>query len=356
MINLNLSEEIETADKGKILESIRSLDGQISQVLEETKAFYLPDSYKDILNVVVCGMGGSALGGRIVKALTTPASRIPIEIITDYTLPYYVGEKTLVILSSYSGNTEETISTLSNAQNKGAKIFGVTTGGKLKDLLIEAKLPAYLFNPKNNPSGQPRMALGYSIAINLVVLAKLGAFNVSENDLKKAVKTSSKFIKLFDSTVTENENIAKKLAQKLYLKAPILFASGHLLGIAHAFKNQVNENSKTFSTLFDLPEANHHLLEGFGFPKSSKHVFHFLFFESKNYTLNAQKRYPITEDVVKKEGYEFSVYKTLSKEKLEEIFEILVLGSYLSFYLALLNEIDPSQIPWVDYFKKELAK
>ncbi len=356
MINLNSREDIESADKGKILESIRSLDGQISQVLEETKVFYLPNNYKDILNVVICGMGGSALGGRVVKALTTPTSRIPIEIVTDYTLPYYVGEKSLVILSSYSGNTEETISALSNAQNKGAKIFGVTTGGKLKNLLIDGNVPAYFFEPKNNPSGQPRMALGYSIAINLVVLSKIGVFTLSENDLKKAVKASSKFIKLFDPKVSENENVAKKLAQRLFSKAPILFASGHLLGIAHAFKNQINENSKTFSTLFDLPEANHHLLEGLAYPVSAKNVFHFLFFESKNYTPTAQKRYPITEDVVKKVGHEFSVYKTLSKEKLEEIFEILVFGSYLSFYLALLNEVDPSQIPWVDYFKKELAK
>ncbi len=354
MINLNSAPEIESLDKGKILKSIRSLDNQVSQVLDEMKNFTLPDSYKDIYNVVICGMGGSALGGRIIKALTTPQSRIPIEIVTDYKLPYYVGEKTLVILSSYSGNTEETISAFHSAQTKKAKVVGVSSGGKLADLLKSENLPSYIFDPIQNPSGQPRMSLGYSIATNIIILNRGGVIDINENDLSNTVAIISDFIKEFDTKVEVDKNRAKKLAQNLLSKAVIIFSSEHLYGIAHAFKNQINENAKTFSCLFDLPEANHHLLEGLEFPKSAKSNFHFLFFESKNYTTQIQKRYPITEDVVTQCGHEFSVYKTFSQEKLAEIFEILVLGSYVSFYLAILNNIDPSKIPWVDYFKTKL--
>ncbi len=297
-------------------------------------------------------MGGSALGGRIVHYLEFRNLRAPIEIVTNYHLPNYVNQDSLVILSSYSGNTEETIASAVSALDKKAKIIGIATGGKLAEVLYGKTL--YIIDPKNNPSGQPRMGLGYSIASILGILSKLRFVNTTHDDIQNAINATEKFVKEYGVRVHTNENHAKKLAEKLSRKVPVLISSEHLIGSAHAFKNQLNENSKTFSMHFEISELNHHLMEGLKYPGNAKQLIHFLFLDSKNYYNRILKRYPITQDVIKQNGFDYDVYKTTSKEKIEEVFEILVLGSYISFYMALLHGIDPSPIPWVDYFKKKM--
>ena len=133
-----------------------------------------------------------------------------------------------------------------------------------------------------------------------------------------------------------------------------MVASEHLFGVAHAFKNQLNETAKTFACLFDLPEADHHLLEGLGYPEAAKAFLHFLFFESGVYFGEVKRRYSLTQEVVGKQGVSFTNYHLTAYRKLPQIFEVLILGSFVSFYLALLHEVDPAQIPWVDYFKAKL--
>lgn len=341
-------------DSGHILDSIKLLPEQFSQAWEEVQSLPHFNGVGACMNVIVCGMGGSALGGRIVDSLSYGRARVPIEVYTEYKIPNYVGPLTFVILSSYSGDTEETLSAAHLALSKGAKIFGITTGGKLAQFMNENNLPGYVFYPKNNPSKQPRMGLGYSIGSIVSILSRYGFIQWADEE-EEIRETIRKYIKLFDVGEERKGNIAQLLARKLFGKIPIIFASEHLLGISHAFSNQLNENAKTFSAHFDIPEANHHLLEGLGFPKASKDFLSFLFIESKNYSEEILKRYPITKEVIEKNGFQSLTYQTMSSDKYCEIFEILVLGSFISFYLAMENKIDPTPIPWVDYFKKKLS-
>src|SRR5258708_4324529 len=163
--------QIAKLDKGNILSSIEHLPEQIEDAWVSIKNLEIPEDYTRVKNIVVAGMGGSALGGRIVYYLEFKNLRTPIEVTTNYHLPNYVNEDSLVILSSYSGNTEETISSATDALKRRAKIVGIATGGKLVELL-KGK-PVYLIDPRNNPSGQPRMGLGYSISSILALLSKL---------------------------------------------------------------------------------------------------------------------------------------------------------------------------------------
>ena len=140
------------------------------------------------------------------------------------------------------------------------------------------------------------------------------------------------------------------------IKVIILIASGHLVGVTHAFKNQLNENSKAFSVLFDLPELNHHLLEGLRFPIRTRGLFHFVIIKSDLYKKDILKRIKLTDDVIEKNGFECTIYPMMTETKLLQIFETVVFGSFVSFYLAMLYGINPSEIPWVDYFKEELKK
>lgn len=342
-------------DKGKIHESIELIPDQFTQAWDEIEKCKLPRGASSAQNVVICGMGGSALGGRIVDSLVADRARVPIEVFTEYKIPNYVNSNSFVIVSSYSGNTEETLSSAKLALAKGAKIFGITTGGKLTEFLKRNKLAGYVFNPKYNPSEQPRMGLGYSISSILSLLSKC-AFIRYGNEKENINFTLKKYSDEFGISVPETKNLAKSFARKLLQKVIVIMASEHLVGISHAFANELNENSKTFSALYDLPEANHHLMEGLKFPTKAKELLYFLFIESKHYTPEVQKRYPITNEVFKINGYSSLTYATSSDEKLLEIFEVLMFGSYVSFYLAMLNGIDPTPIPWVDYFKAQLVR
>ena len=347
--------QIAKLDKGNILGSIERLPEQISESWNEIKDLELPKEYASATNIVVSGMGGSGLGARMVKHMHFSHLGVPFNIVNGYFLPNYVNKNTLVILSSYSGNTEETLSAAHDAIKKKAMIVGICTGGKLYEILTKEKLPVYKIDPKNNPSGQPRMGLGYSLTSILGILAKLGFVNTTDEDTSKYIETTEKFVKEFGVRKHTNENIAKKIAEKFSAKAVVLMSSEHLIGVTHAFKNQLNENSKTFSTRFTISESNHHLMEGLRYPAKAKDVLHFLFLESANYYERIIKRYAITQDIVKQNGYEFDVYKTQSHDRNDEVFEILVLGSYISFYMAILHGINPSPIPWVDYFKTKMS-
>jgi len=355
MINLDSVDEIKNKDGGFILDSVKKIPDQIEQAWKEIKKIEPPQSCKMAKNVVISGMGGSALGGRIIDSLVFERSRTPIEVFTEFHIPKYVDSNTLVIVSSYSGNTEETISDFYDAINRNAQIFVITTGGKLGQLAEKNHIPSYIFKPQNNPSGQPRLGLGYSVSAILAVLSRCEFIFTLDEELEKVIEELKKLVDEFGKEKSKNFNIAKSIAIKLSGKIPILVASEHLVGSSHSFKNQLNETSKTFSSIFDIPELNHHLMEGLGFPKKAKELLKFIFIESDKYSSHVIKRYPITKEVVEKNQIEYLTYKARLETKLQQSFEIMILGAFTSFYLALLNDVDPKEIPWVDYFKKKLT-
>lgn len=358
MNTLDSKEEIAKIDKENLVSSILKLPEQIEQAWREVGKLEIPLDYMRATNIIVTGMGGSALCGRVVDALTTDKIRTPFEVSTDFRLPNYVDENTLCIVSSYSGNTEETIESASTeiAQSQGTKIFGITTGGKLADFFKERKIPAYIFSPTNNPSGQPRMSLGYSITALLRVLSLLQYLSLAESEMLGAIKFVGQLVSDYGPDRPSNENLAKSLSLKLKGKAPVYVASDHLVGSIHVMKNQTNENAKTYANCFDIPELNHHLMEGLKFPAELRELLTFLFFESDLYKPEIVKRYPITREVIEKNEIQTLTYKMRGSTKLEQVYELLVLGSFVSYYLALLNGVNPTPIPWVDYFKEQLSR
>ncbi len=355
MVNLDSIEQIKRIDKSDLITSIYNLPDQLNQAWEEIHSLSIKENYDEILNIVVSGMGGSALGGRIVDSFMFDKIRVPIEIVTDFKLPHYVNKNTLVIISSYSGNTAETISTFYDAEQSNAKIFGIATGGKLAELLKNNNSDSYIFNPFNNPSAQPRMGLGYSIGAILAILAKYNFITFSKNEIESVVNFLRIKTKEFSVDINEPENLAKIFAKKLFGKAVSLVSAEHLLGVSHAFKNQLNENSKTLSFIFDLPELNHHLLEGLKKPSQIKQYMKFLLIHSKRFSDSLLKVTSISKDLIKEQSFDVEEIETEGESKLEEIFYILVFGSFVSYYLSILYETDPTPIPTVEEFKKRIS-
>jgi glucose/mannose-6-phosphate isomerase len=333
-------------DSLKILETIKQFPNQCQQAIAEAASIDIPSDYTFVTKIVLAGMGGSALGGRIAVSLEKSHLKVPFFVSTEFHLPEFVDTNTLVILSSYSGNTEETLSCLQEALTKKAKIIGIATGGKLADKLRTAKIPLVQISPRHNPSGQPRMGVGYSTMTVLAILARC--------QLIKPITNSAHLSQFLIDHQSMVQKSTIELAQVVAEKIPVFFAGEHLKGAVHAVKNMINENSKSFSVMFDLPEANHHLLEGLVFPFDDVRDLAFIFIESDMYHSELKKRFALTSQVFARQEIPVLHIKAPGGSELFEAMWTIQWGMYLSYYLAREYKIDPGPIPWVTYLKDQL--
>lgn len=355
MALLDNREEIAKIDGSNILGSIEHLPDSISDAWEQTKKLSFPESYSSVKNIIVSGMGGSALGSIVIKKLYKDELQLPFEVYSHYHLPGYVSEDSFVLLSSYSGTTEETLAAADQAEKAKAKIAVITGGGALADRAREKGWPVYLINPRYNPSNQPRMAIGYTIAGQLAMFNKLGVINVSESDMFSMADNLRGMVKKL-TVESSAKNSAKLLAYASYDKAIVLSAAEHLIGAAHVTNNQINENAKTITAEWHLPEFNHHYMEALTNPKKLKEDVIFLLYNSYLYSPLVSKRVELTRQVIANAGYEVEVIQSTAPTKIEQVFEIITLGAFFNFYLSMLYGRDPSPIPNVDWFKAAMKK
>jgi len=356
MVNLDSLAEIKKLDTKGVSTSIELLGKQCEQVWEEVSGLDLPREFADCNNIVVCGMGGSTLGTHVIHSLYFDQLKTPLEIVNGYHLPGYVDKNSLVVLSSYSGTTEEVLANYQEAEKRGTKMIAISSGGDLEKLVKEGRVAGYEFVPKFNPSGQPRMGLGYSVLSQILIFSKLGFLDFNEADISRTLSIIEKINSQSKPDVETSKNKAKQIALEFKDKIPFLFASEHLVGNIHVFANQINENAKSLSCYFALPEANHHLTEGLASPKEANDYKIFFFLKSNLYSERVLKRYEITKNIVEENGIKAAVFEPQSKTKLEQVFEFLTFGSWVSFYLAMVYGRDPSPIPNVDFLKNQLSK
>ncbi len=347
MENLNDLEQIKKYDPKDVFGSTGYLADQLTQIHDLIENIQFDSSLSQVKNVVISGMGGSAYGGQVAQYLLKQDLKVPLMVNNDYTLPAFVNQETLVILTSYSGSTEETLASMMEAQSKGAKIIGLTSGGKLAEKLKSTNSQVVEFDPKFNPSGQPRLGTGYIVLGTIEILRKLNLISLTSDQIIQSIDN----LKKISSSVQDQ---AKNLVQQIYGSIPVIFAADFLVGNAHIIRNQFNETSKSFSAYSPLPELNHHLMEGLKNPPDKRLTV--IFLESELYPQVIKKRLNLTKDVVEKNTIKHISFKLTGLDKLSQSFECLLFGSYLTFYLAILYEQDPSIIPWVDYFKQQLAQ
>jgi glucose/mannose-6-phosphate isomerase len=335
-------------DSKNMLGSIDMLGQQIRDAWVEAGKVKLPTPAQPYSNIVVFGMGGSALAADIIRAVFADQLTVPILIVQDYTIPAYVSANSFVVLSSYSGTTEETLAAAKHILDITAQVAVVTTGGELKQFMEQHHVPGYCLEPTYNPCGQPRIAVGYAVAGLLRLLVTVGLVRCSDQEIDDCIHYLEGNRELL-------RDAGKELVARLANAVPVFVGSEFLLGNLHAVTNQTNENGKNFACWFPIPELNHHLMEGLGYPAVAKQL-HFVFVESHLYHERVQKRYGVTKQVLDKQQVAYDSFVTAASTKLMQSFEVLQWGSYLSFYLAMANQIDPSPIPWVDFFKHALKK
>lgn len=356
-MDLNNQKIYQSRDNKRVTESIDHLPDQIRQVLEEARLIKIPREFSQATHVVVNGMGGSNLGARIIQTVMADQIKIPLLINPGYQIPAFVGKNTLYVISSYSGTTEEPLSVYKKLKKRKAHIIAITEHGKkskLAKLMIKDDIPGYIFKPEQNPSSQPRLGIGYTIFGTMIMLAKAGLFKIKVREIEDIIASLEIWSRKLRPASPSKNNPAKKLAKQIHGQAPILAGAEFLAGNLHVLRNQINENAKLFSSYLILPELNHYAMEGLVNPSSNKKSLVFLFFNSNLYDQRIQKRLALTKRVVSKNGIKVLEYKLKGKTKLEQAFEMLQFGTWLSYYLGILNKVNPVKIPYVDWFKKQL--
>lgn len=356
MNSLDETEKIKALDKKNALASISQLPQQVKQAWQEASSINFPLAYKNAGNIVISGMGGSTYGARIVKSLYDGAkmTKIPVELANTYWLPGYVGPNSLIILSSYSGSTKETLTAAKQAKERGAQISGITCGGELGQFLKSNNYPAYIFNPVHNPSEQPRIGVGYMVMGLIGMLARLEKVPAGDAEVGKMVNFLNEQNNFLNENVPFDQNSAKQMAVRLKDKIPVIIVSDFLEGAAYAIRNPFHETAKQFTLHFVIPELNHHLMEGLSYPAEIKNLLHFIFIDSDIYDGRNAQRMTLTKDVVGKNKINFETVKLNGSSVLTQTMELVQLAAWVTFYLAMLRDLDPSEIPWVDYFKKKM--
>lgn len=339
-------------DPDDMLRRIRELPKQCTDAWSNAQALKLPADYRRAANIVILGMGGSAIGGDLARTLVEQSCPAPITVSRDYDLPAYAGKDSLVIGCSYSGGTEETLSAFAQAAQRGCKLLAVSTGGQIVEDARRYGAPVLTYS---YPS-QPRGALGHSLTPLLSILFHLGFIADPWPDLQEAVTLMERQMPFLLPSSTQEKNPAKQIALKLYRRLPVIYGAGILAEVARRWKGQVNENAKNWAFYDTLPELNHNSVVGFELPKDLLPHLLVVSLEAPANHPRVVVRQKVTRELLQKAGVENLVVRAQGTSALAQMLSTIQLGDFASFYLAGLNDVDPTPVALIAYLKQRLAE
>jgi len=355
-MNLDNLNAIRKLDGKNVAASIANLPRQLVASWEAAKKTKLPPDFGKAKNIVFCGMGGSNLASELAKRVFGSQIKVPMILVRSYNLPAFANRDSLVIIDSYSGDTEETLSCLDQAMKLKAKIICISSGGKIEQLAKRNKLAHFKLDPTFNPSGQPRYDVGSQLGTALMILSKLKFISFSEAELSQAAAKLSELNQALSPAGKLKNNLAKQLALGLKGKIIYIAAAEHLSANAHILANQINESAKQLASPYKIPELNHHFLEALEFPERTLRDAAFLLLASTDYGERIAKRFMATKKILNRKSIASFTVTAEADGAISQALEILAIGGFVSFYLAMINGKDPAEIPWVDFFKAELKK
>jgi len=344
---------IEKLDQKDMHGLLASFPLQLEKSIALTHSFPLPvwKNFK-FENIVLAGMGGSAIGGELIRSYLTYQLKIPFRICRHYLLPSFINQNSLVLVSSYSGNTEETLSAYAMAKKRKAKIIALTSGGKLYQQAKSDKIPVLLV-PGRLP---PRAALGYSLGALLILFSRLGLIKNQTGLIKEASSFLAKQSKKYEKGTVTSKNPAKGLAIQIHQKIPIIYSGNDYFdSVAVRWKQQICENAKNLAFVNFFPELNHNELVGWQ-SDNLKPDFTVLFLKDKDDHKRIKARMDIVKEIIESQMIEVIEIESRGKSLLSRMLYLIQLGDWTSYYLAILNGVDPTPIKVIDYLKSQLEK
>lgn len=322
-------------------ELITQFTSHLNQAISLGSSAKFNSAKTDIENVLICGLGGSGIGGTIISQLIGEECQKPILVNKDYKLPAFVNKNTLVICCSYSGNTEETLSMFAQANEKGAEIAIITSGGQFAEIAKnEGK------NMIQIPGGlPPRAAFGLSFPQLFFVFEKYGL-------IKSKVAQIESAIRLIDQIEENIQKEASTVSEKLYNKVPIIYGESSLEGVCIRFKQQINENSKMTCWHNVIPEMNHNELVGW---RTKNKDLAIVIFRSESDFYRNQKRIEYSKEVIEQYASSISEIYAKGESALEQALYLIHLGDWISYFLAEKKGIDAVEVDVITGLKDMLA-
>jgi glucose/mannose-6-phosphate isomerase len=351
-MDLNNYTSFPNIDEQNYLAEIENLPSQLENAYRLGLSSSLPN-WQGIRSVLIAGMGGSAIGADLLAAYAAPLCPVPIYVQRSYNLPAWVkGPEVLVITSSHSGNTEETLSVFEQASKSKCRILALCTGGKLVDAARIRNIPLWTFDHQ----GQPRAAVGYSFGLLLSLITRLGLIPDPGDELSGAITAMRKQQASLQVDIPIIRNPAKREAGQLMGRWVMVFGADALEPVARRWKTQINELAKAWAQFEGLPEANHNALAGLQQPEQALSNTMALFLRAPSYHQRNLLRTELTKQAYMLEGLNTDFYDAQGETALAHVWTALHFGDYMAYYLAMLYEIDPTPIKALEGFKKLLAE
>ncbi len=334
-------------DKNDMLGTIEKMPAHLSDGLRRGRLAGFPRFVpKDI---VVCGMGGSAIGGHLLEEWLATESEIPCIVCSSYSLPASAGKDSLVIVASYSGNTEESLSMFDDARKRRAKIVSIASGGKLAKMSEQAGIPC----AKIPPRMVPRATLGYTFGAMLGILERCEVISV-DRQLEEAARMMDRTASYCKQSVPTSDNPAKMLAHELFSCVPVIIGYDITRPVAKRWANQLSENSKVIAHSSELPEMDHNEIVGWMKDSRSRNFAPvFLEHDTKNRAM--KRRVAATKEMLGRVTHVYSV-SALGASAMARMFSLIMIGDFMSVYLAVLRQEDPSTNEPIDELKEMLMK
>ena len=356
--NLKKIKEIDKSDMAGLIKSFPSFSESACQIKEIPEFDYCsgkscpegtPWGFALFDNIFFSGLGGSALSGELISNLLSSSLSIPIFVNRDYCIPSFVNKKTLSILLSYSGNTEETLNVYKLCQKREAKIVCVSSGGELSRLAKDDGVPLFTV-----PGGfPPRTALPLLLFPVLLLISRLFSVDLGE-EIEETSNTLKEVSQNNSLEIPFSDNRAKKIAGALFQKIPSIYGDNRISGAVYRWRTQIAENAKSFSSHHLFPEMNHNEIEAFESPKEILSSFYLIFLRHGYEFQKTSKRIEITQDLLKEKTGGIIEIKGEGKGKLSQILSLILIGDWVSFYLSILNKIDPTPVNKITLLKKRL--
>jgi glucose/mannose-6-phosphate isomerase len=351
-MDLNNFTAFPSIDQQNYLAEIENLPSQLENAYQLGLSLSLP-TWQGIQGVLIAGMGGSAIGADLLAAYASPHCHVPIVVQRNYSLPAWAhGLETLVIASSHSGNTEETLSAYEQALQRGCRVVALCTGGKLAGAAKAADIPLWTFKH----AGQPRAAVGYSFGMLLALIKRLGLIPDPKDELSGTISAMRQQQTSLKAEVPVVHNPAKREAGQLMDRWVMVFGADVLEPVARRWKTQINELAKTWAQFEGLPEADHNSLAGLQQPEQRLTSAIALFLRASSYHPRNLLRTDLTKQAYMLEGLNTDFMDAQGETPLSQQWTSLHLGDYVAYYLAMLYEIDPTPIKALEGFKKQLSE
>jgi glucose/mannose-6-phosphate isomerase len=338
---------VKTYDRKDMLGAIEQMPKHLSEGLRRGRMSGLPRF--DPKEVIVCGMGGSAIGGDLMAEWMSHSSEVPCRVCRSYKLPGHVGKNSLVIVASYSGNTEETLSMFEDARKKRAKVVAISSGGQLAQLADSLSVPF----AKINTGLMPRASLGYVFGAMMGVVERSGVAS-QEKQLEETVRVLGSVNSYCKPSVPTSDNPAKVLAHELLTSVPVIVGYDLSKPVAKRWANQLNENSKSMAFSAEIPEMDHNEIVGWMKDQRSK-GYASVFLEHDRRPTPMRRRIDATKEMLGRNAPVYSV-DAVGLSPLAIMFSLVVIGDYTSTYLAFLRNEDPSSNEPIDELKAVLSK